>query len=197
MCSRMNTNQVKVKEFLGPNFLLENEIAEELYHDFAKKMPIIDYHCHLPPEDLATDRQFKTLTEIWLEGDHYKWRAMRTNGVAEKFITGDASDQDKFTQWAATVPYTVRNPLYHWTHLELRRYFGVEEILNENSAEGIYQEANALLNTKEFSARNILHQMNVEVVCTTDDPADSLASHIKLRDEFDIKVLPTFRPCLA
>ncbi|MEM9390013.1 MAG: glucuronate isomerase [Bacteroidota bacterium] len=190
----MNTKQVDTKQFLGPNFLLENEIAEELYHDFAKDMPIIDYHCHLPPEDLAVDRQFKTLTEIWLEGDHYKWRAMRTNGVSERFITGDASDKDKFVQWAATVPYTLRNPLYHWTHLELRRYFGIEEILNEHSAERIFEEANSQLSTAAFTAKNILRKMKVEVVCTTDDPIDSLNSHIQLKNEFEVKILPTFRP---
>ncbi|MGD1961619.1 MAG: glucuronate isomerase [Fulvivirga sp.] len=190
----MNTKQVDIKEFLGSNFLLENEIAIELYHGFAKEMPIIDYHCHLPPEDLALDRHFKSITEIWLEGDHYKWRAMRANGVSERFITGNASDKDKFIHWAATVPYTLRNPLYHWTHLELRRYFDINEILNEHSAERIFEDANSQLNTAAFTARNILRKMNVEVVCTTDDPAHSLQSHIRLKSEFEVKVLPTFRP---
>ena len=190
----MNTKQVDIKEFLGSNFLLENEIAIELYHGFAKEMPIIDYHCHLPPEDLALDRHFKSITEIWLEGDHYKWRAMRANGVSERFITGNASDKDKFIHWATTVPYTLRNPLYHWTHLELRRYFDINEILNEHSAERIFEDANSQLNTAAFTARNILRKMNVEVVCTTDDPAHSLQSHIRLKSEFEVKVLPTFRP---
>ena len=190
----MNTKQVDIKEFLGSNFLLENEIAIELYHGFAKEMPIIDYHCHLPPEDLALDRHFKSITEIWLEGDHYKWRAMRANGVSERFITGNASDKDKFIHWATTVPYTLRNPLYHWTHLELRRYFDINEILNEHSAERIFEDANSQLNTAAFTARNILRKMNVEVVCTTDAPAHSLQSHIRLKSEFEVKVLPTFRP---
>ena len=190
----MNTKQVDIKEFLGSNFLLENEIAIELYHGFAKEMPIIDYHCHLPPEDLALDRHFKSITEIWLEGDHYKWRAMRANSVSERFITGNASDKDKFIHWATTVPYTLRNPLYHWTHLELRRYFDINEILNEHSAERIFEDANSQLNTAAFTARNILRKMNVEVVCTTDDPAHSLQSHIRLKSEFEVKVLPTFRP---
>ncbi|MEM6525681.1 MAG: glucuronate isomerase [Bacteroidota bacterium] len=190
----MNTKQIEIKEFLGSNFLLENEIAIELYHGFAKEMPIIDYHCHLPPEDLALDRNFKSITEIWLEGDHYKWRAMRANGVSERFITGNASDKDKFIHWATTVPYTLRNPLYHWTHLELRRYFDINEILNEHSAERIFEDANSQLNTAAFTARNILRKMNVEVVCTTDDPAHSLQSHIRLKSEFEVKILPTFRP---
>ena len=190
----MNIKDISIKEFLGPDFLLQNEIAEELYHDHASALPIIDYHCHLPPHDLADDRQFNNLTEIWLEGDHYKWRAMRTNGVDERFITGDASDEEKFLKWAETVPATLRNPLYHWTHLELRRYFGIEEILNADTAKAIYQEATNQLSTPEFSSRNILHKMNVETVCTTDDPTDNLEHHIKLQAEFDIKILPTFRP---
>ncbi|WP_255518142.1 glucuronate isomerase [Fulvivirga sp. M361] len=190
----MNINDISFKQFIGADFLLENEIAEELYHEHASQMPIIDYHCHLSPEDLANDRQFKTLTEIWLEGDHYKWRAMRANGIEEKFITGNASDEDKFYKWADTVPFTLRNPLYHWTHLELRRYFGINDILNADTARAIYTEATSKLNTKEFSSRNILRKMNVEVVCTTDDPIDSLEHHIKLKKEFEIKVLPTFRP---
>ncbi|TRX52066.1 glucuronate isomerase [Fulvivirga sp. M361] len=190
----VNINDISFKQFIGADFLLENEIAEELYHEHASQMPIIDYHCHLSPEDLANDRQFKTLTEIWLEGDHYKWRAMRANGIEEKFITGNASDEDKFYKWADTVPFTLRNPLYHWTHLELRRYFGINDILNADTARAIYTEATSKLNTKEFSSRNILRKMNVEVVCTTDDPIDSLEHHIKLKKEFEIKVLPTFRP---
>ncbi len=190
----MSTKELNTKTFLGDNFLLENEVAEELYHEYAKDLPIIDYHCHLPPEDLAANRQFKTLTGIWLEGDHYKWRAMRTNGVNERYITGDASDEEKFHQWAATVPYTLRNPLYHWTHLELQRYFGINEILNATTADAVYKEANSQLNTNEFVAQNILRKMRVEVVCTTDDPADVLEHHIQLKEGFEVKVLPTFRP---
>ena len=190
----MEVKHIPTKKFLGPNFLLENEIAEELYHEYAKDMPIIDYHCHLPPADLATDRQYNNLTEIWLEGDHYKWRAMRTNGVNEKYITGDSPDDEKFYKWAETVPHTLLNPLYHWTHLELRRYFDISELLNPATARDIYREANTKLMEADFSSRNILRKMNVEVVCTTDDPTDDLEHHITLRKEYEIKVLPTFRP---
>lgn len=185
---------IKIKEFLCDDFLLENEVAEELYHDFAEGLPIIDYHCHLDPKDLANNRQFNNLTEIWLEGDHYKWRAMRTNGVDERFITGNATPEEKFQQWAATVPFTLRNPLYHWTHLELRRYFDINKLLNEDSADSILSAANSQLNTQAYTTRSILQKMNVEVVCTTDDPIDSLEHHITLREGFNIKVLPTFRP---
>ncbi|MEL7002902.1 MAG: glucuronate isomerase [Bacteroidota bacterium] len=190
----IHRNRMEVKEFLNDNFLLENEVAEALYHDHAKDLPIIDYHCHLEPKDLSSNRQFNNLTEIWLEGDHYKWRAMRANGIDEKYITGNASAEDKFHQWAATVPFTLRNPLYHWTHLELRRYFSIDQLLNEKTASEIYKEANSQLNTSEFSTRNILRKMNVEVVCTTDDPIDSLQHHIQLNRDVDVKVLPTFRP---
>lgn len=184
-----------MKEFLGKDFLLNNEVASTLYHEHAAKMPIIDYHCHLSPKDIAEDRQFKNITEAWLEGDHYKWRAMRTNGVDESFITGSKSDEEKFVKWAETVPHTLRNPLYHWTHLELQRYFNIHDILNADSADEIYKEASAKLNTSEFSCRNILLKMNVKAVCTTDDPADDLRYHIKLQqDGFEVKVLPTFRP---
>jgi glucuronate isomerase len=184
-----------MKKFLDENFLLESKTAEVLYHEHAKKMPIIDYHCHLPPDEIARDRQFENLTQIWLHGDHYKWRAMRANGIPEKFITGDASDREKFQQWAETVPFTLRNPLYHWTHLELKDPFGITRILNGETAAEIYDAANELLKTKEFSTRNILRKMNVEVVCTTDDPVDKLQHHIQLRrDGFEIKVLPAWRP---
>jgi glucuronate isomerase len=184
-----------MKDFMCENFVLENETAINLFHNYSKSLPIIDYHCHLPPEDIATDRQFKTITEAALEGDHYKWRAMRTNGVSEELITGKASDEVKWQTWAKTVPYTLRNPLYHWQHLELQRYFGINELLNPTSASSIYGKCNELLQQKDYSCRGLLKQMKVEVVCTTDDPADSLEHHISIQKEgIDLKVLPTFRP---
>ncbi len=184
-----------MKEFMDDNFLLQSKTAEILYHEYAKDLPVIDYHCHLPPDEIAQDKQFENLTKIWLDGDHYKWRAMRANGVNEEYCTGSASDRDKFMKWAETVPFTVRNPLYHWTHLELRRYFGISNILNSLSADKVYSKANSLLNTQEFKVRNLMRKMKVEVVCTTDDPVDSLEYHKKIKDEgFDIKVYPTWRP---
>lgn len=184
-----------MKKFLNKNFLLETDTAQTLYHDFAKEMPIIDYHCHLPPDQIANDINFNNLTHAWLYGDHYKWRAMRTNGIEEKYCTGNASDFDKFQKWAETVPYTLRNPLYHWTHLELQRYFDIDDVLNGKSAKKIYESATELLQTKEYSVRNILRRMKVKVVCTTDDPVDALEHHIKLKEEgFEVKVLPAFRP---
>src|SRR5687767_1976914 len=172
-----------MKKFLDENFLLQSPTAIELYHGFAKEMPVIDYHCHLPPDQIAQDIKFSNLTHAWLYGDHYKWRAMRTNGVDEKYCTGNASDYDKFEQWAATVPYTLRNPLFHWTHLELQRYFGVKEILSPATAKKIYDECTAKLQTPEYSVRNILRKMNVKVVCTTDDPVDGLEHHKKISDD--------------
>lgn len=184
-----------MKAFLGDHFLLETSTAQKLYHDYAAKMPIIDYHNHLSPKDIAENRVFNSLTEAWLEGDHYKWRAMRANGVDESYITGDQSDADKFAKWAETVPATLRNPLYHWTHLELRRYFGINELLNEKTGGAIYEQANGQITSEAFSCKNLLKKMNVEVVCTTDDPADSLEYHLQLKNEgFEVKVLPTFRP---
>ncbi len=184
-----------MKKFLDENFLLHNKTAQVLYHEYAKDMPIIDYHCHLPPDQIANDINFKNLTQAWLYGDHYKWRAMRTNGVEESYCTGSKPDFEKFQKWAGTVPYTLRNPLYHWTHLELQRYFGVQEILNAGSAEKIYEECTAKLQTPEYSVRNLLRRMNVKVVCTTDDPLDSLEHHQKIKEEgFDIRILPAFRP---
>ncbi|MFC6998931.1 glucuronate isomerase [Rufibacter roseus] len=180
--------------FLDDNFLLQTKTAQRLYHEHAKNMPIIDYHCHLSPEDIANDRKFNNLTQIWLEGDHYKWRAMRTNGIPERFCTGDAPDFDKFEKWAQTVPYTMRNPLYHWTHMELKRPFGIEKILKPESAKEIYEQATEMLQTDAFSVRGILKAMNVEIICTTDDPVDSLEYHQKIAaDNFGLKVLPTFR----
>lgn len=180
--------------FLDENFLLETKTAQRLFHEHARDMPIIDYHCHLPPEDIANNRKFENLTKIWLDGDHYKWRAMRTNGVPEKYCTGDANDYDKFSKWAETVPYTMRNPLYHWTHMELKRPFGISTILKPETAGEIYNRATEMLQTDEFSVRSILKKMNVEVICTTDDPVDSLQYHKKIKaDNFGIKVLPAFR----
>src|SRR5665647_1573627 len=185
-----------MKNFLDENFLLQTETAQKLYHEHAAKMPIIDYHCHLVPSMVANDHQFKSLTEAWLGGDHYKWRAMRTNGISEEYITGkDTSDWEKFEKWAETVPYTMRNPLYHWTHLELKTAFGVEKLLSPKTAREIYDECTAKLNTPEYSARNLMRKYKVEVVCTTDDPIDSLEHHIKTKkDGFEVKMLPTWRP---
>jgi glucuronate isomerase len=184
-----------MKQFLNNNFLLQTKTAEYLYHEHAKKMPIIDYHCHLIPQQIGDDIQFGNLTQAWLYGDHYKWRAMRSNGIDEKYCTGNATDYEKFEKWAETVPMTIRNPLYHWTHLELRRYFGVEDILNPDSSEEIYNKASAMLQTKEYSVQGLMRMMNVETVCTTDDPVDSLEYHRKIKEEgFEIKVLPAWRP---
>src|SRR5918993_819009 len=184
-----------MRKFIDQDFLLESETAKRLYHEYAKQMPIIDYHNHLPPEQIANDVNFENLTQVWLYGDHYKWRAMRTNGVNEKYCTGAASDYEKFEQWAATVPYTVRNPLYHWTHLELQRYFDIDTVLSPETAKQIYDECSAKLKTPEYSVRNLLRKMNVQVLCTTDDPIDDLKHHKKIRDDgFEVKVLPAFRP---
>ena len=183
--------------FITDNFLLQNDKAAELYHDYARDLPIVDYHCHLPPQQIAQNHRFENLTQAWLYGDHYKWRAMRTAGVPERFCTGDASDWEKFQKWAETVPKTLRNPLYHWTHLELKRPLGISDrLLCPETAEGIYAEANARLAEDDFICRGILKQMNVVVVCTTDDPIDDLESHAVIADDesFSVKVLPTFRP---
>ncbi len=184
-----------MKKFLDENFLLQSKTAQTLYHEHAAGMPIIDYHCHLNPREVAEDRQFENLTQIWLYGDHYKWRAMRTNGIPESDITGEASDFRKFERWAETVPYTLRNPLYHWTHLELKTAFGIEKILDPSTAREIYDEASAKLRTKDFTVRNIMRKYNVKLVCTTDDPVDSLEYHKKINDDgFEIQVLPAWRP---
>ncbi len=186
---------MSMKSFLDEHFLLNNKTSQHLYHTYAKHMPVIDYHCHLSPQQIAEDHQFQNLTQVWLAGDHYKWRAMRTNGVDESYCTGNKTDKEKFEKWAATVPYTLRNPLYHWTHLELQRYFGITEILNTNSAERIYDACSALIKTPAYSVRNMLRKMNVALVCTTDDPVDSLEYHIQLKkDGFEIPILPAFRP---
>jgi glucuronate isomerase len=184
-----------MKKFLDENFLLNTKTAQQLYHGFAKDMPIIDYHCHLPPEQIAGDINFENLTQIWLYGDHYKWRAMRTNGIHESYCTGNKPDFEKFKKWAETVPYTLRNPLYQWTHLELQRYFDIYELLNADTAEKIYEDCSAKLQTPEYSVRSLLRKMNVKVICTTDDPVDSLQHHQKIKnDDFEIKILPAYRP---
>jgi glucuronate isomerase len=184
-----------MKPFLSEDFLLETETARKLYFEHAREMPIIDYHCHLPPREIAEDRNFENLTKIWLDGDHYKWRAMRTNGIPEKFITGNAPDDQKFEKWAETVPFTMRNPLYHWTHMELKKPFGVDTLLNPATARDIYSRCTGLLQQQEFSTRNLLRYFRVKILCTTDDPADDLKYHKKLQDDgFEIRVLPTFRP---
>lgn len=183
-----------MKKFLDQDFLLETSTAKTLYHNFAAKLPIIDYHCHLPPKQIAEDSNFKNLTQVWLYGDHYKWRAMRANGITEKYITGNASDFEKFEKWAETVPYTLRNPLYHWTHLELQRYFDVYDILSPATAKKIYDECTAKLQTPEYSVRRLIQKMNVESIGTTDDPLDDLLAHQKIKtDGFTTKVLPSFR----
>ena len=184
-----------MKPFMDEHFLLQTKTAQTLYHDFAKAMPIIDYHCHLSPQQIADDIRFDNLTQAWLAGDHYKWRAMRTNGIDEAYCTGTKPDIEKFNQWAGTVPYTMRNPLYHWTHLELQRYFGIHEILNPKSAQGIYENATAQLIQPGFSTKNLIRKMNVRVICTTDDPIDSLEHHKKIAESgFEVKVFPAFRP---
>jgi glucuronate isomerase len=184
-----------MKAFLNEDFLLETKTAQQLYHEYAAALPIIDYHCHLPPDQIADDINFENLTRIWLFGDHYKWRAMRANGVNEAFITGNKTDWEKFEQWAATVPYTLRNPLYHWTHLELQRYFGINELLLPSTASKIYDECNEKLQSPEYSVRNLIKNRNVEAVCTTDDPLDNLSHHKKIKqDGYEVKVLPAFRP---
>jgi glucuronate isomerase len=182
-------------KFINEDFLLQTHSARQLYRDYAEPQPILDYHCHLPPKDIAEDRVFSNLFEIWLEGDHYKWRAMRANGVDERFCTGDAAPFEKFRAWAATVPHTLRNPLYHWTHLELQRYFGIHELLDEGSAARIWKEANAQLASGKLSAQKILAKFNVRTVCTTDDPADDLRWHRKLAASgCPARVYPAFRP---
>jgi len=184
-----------MKPFLDENFLLQTPTAQKLYHGFAKDLPIIDYHNHLPPDQIAGNINFKNLTQVWLYGDHYKWRAMRTNGINEDYITGGKSDYEKFEKWAETVPYTLRNPLYHWTHLELQRYFGLDDLLSVKTAQSIYDQATAKLQTPEYSVQGLLSKMKVETVCTTDDPVDDLQFHQALKKEGSfVKMLPAFRP---
>jgi glucuronate isomerase len=183
-----------MKTFITEDFLLHSDVARELYHDHAQQRPIFDYHCHLPPDQIAANRRFDNLYQIWLEGDHYKWRAMRSNGVAERFCTGDASDRDKFAAYARTVPRTLRNPLYHWTHLELLRYFGIDDLLDESTADSVWQRANEKL--AGIRVHDLLTCSRVAVVCTTDDPTDTLEHHRRIREEGTLatRVYPTFRP---
>lgn len=187
-----------MKQFLDDNFLLGNETAIKLYHNYAKEMPIIDYHCHLSPQEIYENKTFKNLTEAWLYGDHYKWRAMRANGAEEKYVTGgeDASDYERFLAYAKTVPNTIGNPLYHWSHLELQRFFGVYDLINEKNAPAIWEKVNAQLSGEGFGARDLINKSNVRVICTTDDPTDSLEYHVKIKEDpsFDVAVLPSFRP---
>jgi len=185
-----------MSHFIHDDFFLQNKPARILYHEYAKDMPIIDYHCHLDPEEIAQDKRYRNIAEVWLGGDHYKWRAMRTNGIDEDAITGNASDKEKFLKWAVTMPYLIGNPLYHWTQLELKRYFDIDLLLGPDTAEEIWEHCNLRLIQPDFSARGIIKRSNVEVICTTDDPADTLAYHRQIRkdESFDCKVLPTFRP---
>jgi len=184
-----------MKAFIHDNFILHTQTAEYLFHNHAKKMPIIDYHSHLIPQQIAENKRFENITQIWLYGDHYKWRAMRTNGVNERFCTGDASDWAKFEKWAETVPHTLRNPLLHWTHLELKRYFGIDELLSPATAKSIFDKTTKLLQQEDFRVQDLIKKMNVEIVCTTDDPTDSLVYHdIIAQTVSDFKVLPTWRP---
>ena len=184
-----------MKPFMDKNFLLQTETAQNLYHEHAAKMPIFDYHCHINPKDIADDRKFNSITEIWLAGDHYKWRGMRTNGVDERYCTGDASDWEKFEKWAETVPQTLRNPLYHWTHLELKKFFGINEVLSPKNARKIYDVCNEKLRTPEYSCRNIIRMANVHTICTTDDPIDNLQYHQQIKASgFEVAVLPAWRP---
>src|SRR5215471_6625172 len=182
-------------DFIHDDFLLATKTARRLYHGYAASEPILDFHSHLPPHDIAIDRRFRDLFEIWLEGDHYKWRLMRANGVAERYCTGEASPFDKFLAWARTVPAALRNPIYHWTHLELKRYFGIEELLDESSASRIWEQANAALATGDLRAHGILNKFHVKAVCTTDDPTDDLSCHKAIAASgIGTKVFPTFRP---
>ncbi|QJD94911.1 glucuronate isomerase [Mucilaginibacter robiniae] len=184
-----------MKNFLDENFLLQTATAQRLYHEYAKGLPIIDYHCHLPPDQIAQNLNFKNITQVWLYGDHYKWRAMRTNGVNEDYITGSKTDYEKFEKWAETVPYTLRNPLYHWTHLELQRYFDVHDLLTPDTSQKIYDDCTAKLQTPEYSVQGLIKKMNVETICTTDDPLDNLQYHQQLKQSgAAIKVLPAYRP---
>jgi len=185
-----------MKKFMDENFLLSNPTAETLYHEYSEKMPIIDYHCHINQKEILENKKFDNITQVWLYGDHYKWRAMRTYGIDEKYITGGGSDYEKFLAWAKTISAAIGNPLYHWTHLELKRFFNIEESLNEKTAPDIWEKVNAMLNGDGFTVRDLIKKSNVKVICTTDDPIDSLESHLAIKDDksFDVKVLPTFRP---
>jgi len=190
------SRMISLKKFMDENFLLSNPTAIELYHNYAKDMPIIDYHCHVNPKEIYENKKFNNITEAWLYGDHYKWRAMRSNGIDEKYITGDGSDYEKFLAWSKTIPMAIGNPLYHWTHLELQRFFGIYDALDEDTAPLIWEKANKLISGEGFKVRDLITKSNVEYLCTTDDPIDTLEYHIKLKEDksFNVKVLPTFRP---
>ena len=185
-----------MKQFMDKDFLLSTDMAKTLYHDFAENVPILDYHCHINPQEIAEDRKFENITQVWLGGDHYKWRQMRSNGVEEKYITGDASDREKFQKWAETMPKLIGNPLYHWSHLELKKYFGYDGYLNGDTAEEVWNLCNAKLQDDSMTVRNIIKQSNVTLICTTDDPIDTLEWHKKnaADDTFDVQVLPAWRP---
>lgn len=185
-----------MKQFMDKDFLLSTETAQALYHEFAAKMPVLDYHCHINPQEIAEDRKFENITQVWLGGDHYKWRRMRSNGIDEKYITGDASDREKFQKWAETLPKAIGNPLYHWSHLELQRYFGYTGTLNGDTAEEVWNLCNAKLQEDSMSVRNLIRQSNVTLICTTDDPIDSLEWHKKIAEDnsFEVQVLPAWRP---
>lgn len=185
-----------MKQFMDENFLLNNQVAITLYHNYAEEMPIYDYHCHLNPKEIWENKKYKNITEVWLGGDHYKWRAMRANGIDERYITGDGDDYDKFFSWAKTIPYAVGNPLYHWAHLELKRFFNINELLNEQTAPDIWEKTNQMLQGENFGARDLIKKSNVKFICTTDDPVDDLKYHKLIREEgaMDTKVLPAFRP---
>ena len=185
-----------MQAFMDKDFLLQTETAKKLYHEYAAQVPVIDYHCHINPKEIAEDKHFRSITELWLGGDHYKWRQMRSNGIEEKYITGDADDREKFRAWAKTLQKAIGNPLYHWSHLELQRYFDVYEPLTENNCDEIFDRCNAILSRPDMSARNIILRSNVTTVCTTDDPVDSLEWHraIKADDSFPVQVLPAWRP---
>lgn len=185
-----------MKQFMDKDFLLSTDMAKTLYHDYASKVPVLDYHCHINPQEIAENRKFENITQVWLGGDHYKWRQMRSNGVEEKYITGDASDREKFQKWAETMPKLIGNPLYHWSHLELKTYFGYEGYLNGDTAEEVWNLCNEKLQQDSMTVRNIIKQSNVTLICTTDDPIDSLEWHKKIKedDTFDVQVLPAWRP---
>lgn len=185
-----------MKKFMDNNFLLSNKYSEELYHRYSSTMPIIDYHCHINPKEIWENKRFKNITEVWLYGDHYKWRAMRSYGIEEKYITGDGTDYEKFMAWSKTISVAIGNPLYHWTHLELKRFFGIDKLLNEKNALEIWEKTNELLQREGFTVRELIERSNVKVICTTDDPIDSLEYHKKINEDntFDVKVFPTFRP---
>lgn len=185
-----------MRKFMDKDFLLNSDAAIKLFHNYAEDMPIIDYHCHVSEKEIFENKQFKNITEAWLYGDHYKWRAMRSAGIDEKYITGDATDYEKFVAYAKTVSMAIGNPLYHWTHLELQRFFGIYEVLNETNAQVIWEKVNVLLKSEGYRTRNLIEKANVKTICTTDDPTDNLEYHIKLKEDihFNVNVLPAFRP---